>query len=330
MGTWNILLLSSLWVHAVPVYFIYVIRAFVFLASDKTNEKTIFETMWWVRLLSRLPWPVLYGVADVLFVLSFYVIGYRRKVVQENLKRSLPEFSDSERKRIEREFFRNLADYSVETLKLQTLTAEELCQRMQFRNATFVQQFREAGQPYIALASHHFNWEWLIAAATLQLDIPHHYVYQAQPNAFIDRLINAGRSRFGAYPIRRQVVAREALKRKDEFRSIAIIADQFPGHLHDKRYWTQFLHQDTAFFQGINQLAVITQYPVVYASLRKLKRGHYEMEFIPLANPPYRPNDTMVIERYIEETERAIRARPAQWLWSHKRWKKTRAEWGDA
>jgi KDO2-lipid IV(A) lauroyltransferase len=297
---------------------------------SKTNEKTIFETMWWVRLLSRLPWPVLYGLADALFVLNFYVIGYRRKVVQANLKRALPELSGRELKRIERDFFRNLADYGVETLKLQTMTAETLCRRMRFKNPEFIQPFREAQQPFITLASHHFNWEWLIAAAVPHLQIPWDYVFQAQPNTLIDRITNAGRSRFGAYPIRRQVVAREALKRKNEFRGIAIVGDQFPGHLHDKRYWTEFLGQDTAFFQGINQLAVITQYPVLYAALRKIKRGYYEMEFIPLAYPPYAKDTTVVIDRYIAETEKAVRQRPAQWLWSHKRWKKDRTAWGDA
>jgi KDO2-lipid IV(A) lauroyltransferase len=285
--------------------------------------------MWALKLLSRLPLGALYLVADVLFFFSFYVIGYRRKVVQANLARALPELTAAQRAKIEKEFFRNLADYGVETLKLQTIAPEELRKRMVYKNPEVLNPLRERGYAFIGLASHQFNWEWLIAAAGLQLPVPFDYVYQAQPNSFFDRLTNYGRTRFGAYPIRRQVVAREALKRKGLFRGIAIVADQFPGHLHDKRYWAPFLHQDTAFFQGINQLALLTQYPVLYAHIRKRQRGYYEMEFVPLAEPPYAKDSTVVIGRYIEETEKAIRARPAEWLWSHKRWKKSRAEWGD-
>lgn len=285
--------------------------------------------MWALKLLSRLPLRVLYAIADLLFVLSFYVIGYRRKVVQANLARALPELTTAQRAKIEKTFFRNLADYGVETLKLQTISPEELRQRMVYKNPEILVPLRDQQQPFMVLASHQFNWEWLLAAAGLHLSVPFDYVYQAQPNAFVDRLTNFGRSRFGAFPIRRQVVAREALRRKDIFRGIAIVADQFPGHLHDKRYWSSFLHQDTAFFQGINQLALLTQYPVLYGAIRKVKRGHYEMEFIPLTAPPYARDSYEVMDRYIQETEKAIRARPAEWLWSHKRWKKTRAEWGD-
>lgn len=286
--------------------------------------------MWALKLLSRLPFRVLYLIADFLFVVSFYVIGYRRKVVQANLARALPELSLVAREKIEKEFFQNLADYGVETLKLLTISPEELRRRMVYKNPEILEPLRKQKLPFIALASHQFNWEWLLAAAGLQLPVPFDYVYQAQPNAFVDRLTNFGRSRFGAYPIRRQVVAREALKRKNVFRGIAIVADQFPGHLHDKRYWASFLHQDTAFFQGINQLALLTQYPVLYGAIRKVKRGYYEMEFIPLTHPPYHKDSYEIMNRYIHETEKAIRARPAEWLWSHKRWKKTRAEWGDS
>lgn len=285
--------------------------------------------MWALKLFSRLPLRVLYLVADVLFFFSFYVVGYRRKIVQANLQRALPELDAAGRARIEKAFFRNLANYGVETLKLQTISPQELQRRMVYRNPEILRRLGAVQVPVIALASHHFNWEWLIAAAVLQVQLPFDYVYQAQPNAFFDRLSNYGRSRFGAYPIRRQVVAREAMRRKNVFRCIGILADQFPGHLHDKRYWAPFLHQDTAFFQGVNQLAIQMQYPVVYLTVRKVKRGYYEAEVIPLAHPPYAKDSLEVISRYIQETEKAVRARPAEWLWSHKRWKKTRAEWGD-
>ena len=121
-------------------------------------------------------------------------------------------------------------------------------------------------------------------------------------------------------------VGREALKRKGTLHSLALLADQFPGLDHDKRYWTSFLHQDTAFFQGINQLAIMTQYPVIFFVSRKIKRGYYECELIKITEPPYSKSDFRIVENYVKATEKVIREQPEGWLWSHDRWKKTREQ----
>ena len=285
--------------------------------------------MFLLRLLSRLPLRVLYVISDFLFLIGYYLVRYRRNVVHENLKKSFPEKTILELQQIEKNFYRNLCDYPIETLKLLTMPKEEVLQRMKYTNPEVIESLATQGQSMIYLTSHQFNWEWLLAGVCLNTSPPLYYVYQAQSSEFFDHFSNVIRMRFGALPIKREKVGREAIKRKGTLHALALLADQFPGLDHDKRYWTTFLNQDTAFFQGINQLAMMTQYPVIFFVSRKRRRGYYENELIKIAEPPYGKNDLSIIENYIQATEKVIREQPEGWLWSHDRWKHTRSEMGD-
>ena len=278
--------------------------------------------MWMLRLISRVPLGLLYLFSDFLFATGFYLIRYRRKVVQANLENSFPEKTAAERYQIEKLFYRNLADYAVETLKLFTISKEELQQRVVFSNPEIIQPYIQRKQSVLLLASHQFNWEWLLAAGSFGLNIPIDFVYQTQRSELFNKVSVAIRSRFGAYPIDRERVAREVIKRKHVIRGTAIVADQFPGHYNFKRYWTTFLGQRTAFFQGISQLMVLTQSPVFFAAIEKKKRGYYQVKLHLLAEPPFSENQgKAAIDAYVCQTEAVIHAHPDGWLWSHKRWK---------
>lgn len=276
--------------------------------------------MFFLRLISRLPLSILYGISDVLFVLSFYVIRYRRKLVQKNLRNSFPEKSLQEISRIEREFFKNLCDYAVETLKLLSISKEELAKRHTFTNAELILRYTNQNIPVIGLASHQFNWEWLLASGNFYFTLD--FVYQPINNKTTENLLLNCRTRFGGYAIKRNELARELIKRRGQSRLISIVADQYPGHHKDKKYLANFLNQETAFFQAPDQIASLTQYPVVFAAIRKIKRGYYETTFILLAEPPYEKDKEGVIDAYTKEAEKIIHEYPAGWLWSHNRWKK--------
>jgi len=278
--------------------------------------------MFFIRLLSRLPLPVLYIISDFLFFVSFHVIRYRRRLVKRSLRNSFPEKEEKEIKGIEKGFYKNLCDYAVEMLKLVTMPKEELSQRMLFKNPEVIEKFKAADQSILFLASHQFNWEWLLVSASVNFPMAIDFVYQPVNNQFFDRLSQKVRTRFGAYPIRRDEVARELVKRKQILRGIASVADQYPGYGRDKKYITNFLNQETAFFMGTNQLALLTQYPALYYRIEKVKRGYYEAYPVVIASPPYAKDSTFVIERYVRVVEEMIRAYPQGWLWSHNRWKK--------
>ena len=286
--------------------------------------------MFLLELLSRLPLRILYRFSDLMFAVSYYVIRYRRNIARNNLRKSFPYKTESELIDIEKKFYRNLCDYAVETLKLLSMEKDEVMRRMVFKNPEVAAAFARDGKPMIFLASHQFNWEWLLAGACLNTSPQLYYVYQRQSSSFFDLFSNLIRKRFGGLPVRREQVGREALRKRGTLHSLALLADQFPGLGHDKRYWTNFLHQETAFFQGVNQLAIITQYPVIFFVCRKISRGHYECEMITISVPPYAKDELNVIANYVSKTEEIIHDQPENWLWTHNRWKKTREEMGDA
>ena len=273
------------------------------------------------RLISKLPFWVLYGFSDFLFVMSYYVVRYRRTMVGNNLRNAFPEKEETALRAIEKKFYHNLCDYAVEMLKLLTISREELEKRMVFRNPEVSNKYLLEGQSLLNLASHHFNWEWLLTAGSLTLNGQMDFVYQPINHPFFDRFSLISRTRFGAYPIRRDKVAREIVSRKNMVRNIALVGDQYPGLRQDKKYAIRFLNQDTVFFYGSNQLAQLTQYPVMYYELRKIRRGYYEANIIALATPPYAKDDDHVLVQYVREVERLIHERPSEWLWSHDRWK---------
>lgn len=275
-----------------------------------------------LKLISRLPFTVLYRMADLLFLLSYYVVRYRKRLVWKNLTNSFPNLSKPELKKIERLFYLNLCDYAVETLKLLTISREELKNRMVYTNPELLDTYKQKNQSIILLSSHQFNWEWLLVSGNLWLNIPIDFVYQPLNSKFVDTLMQTCRLRFGGYAIKRKEVARELVKRKNMLRGIAIVADQYPGRKQNRKYETIFLNQATVFFYGSQQMANLTQYPVLYGSVKKVKRGYYTCTLVKVAEPPYAPDSEDVVKNYAKIVEEVIQKDPAGWLWSHNRWKK--------
>jgi KDO2-lipid IV(A) lauroyltransferase len=278
--------------------------------------------MFAIKLLSRLPFTILYALSDFLFFVSYRVVKYRRKLVWANLKNSFPSTSDPALRKIEKEFYKNLCDYAVELIKLLTIPKEELASRVKFVNTEVLVDILKQGQSVLCLASHQFNWEWLLTAGSIVLPEQMDFVYQPIHSKFADQFSYACRTRFGAYGIKRDTVAREVIKRRHIIRKVAIVGDQYPGHGNDKRFSATFMHQPTVFFSGLNQLASMTQYPVMYFAMRKIKRGYYETRIVQITKPPYDKETTDIITPYVAAVEKVIHADPAGWLWSHNRWKK--------
>lgn len=277
--------------------------------------------MWFLKLLSRLPFNILFFFSDFLFVLVYHGVGYRKRLVRSSLERSFPELTRKELRRIEKDFYRNLCDYGVETLKLLTITKSELKKRMRYVNPELMGTYTARGQSVLLFPSHHFNWEWLLVSGSISLPAPVDFVYQPVKNSFFDALIMRVRTQFGAHPVERNEIARNLILRKHLIRGIAVVADQYPGQGGDKRYHLTFLHQRTAFFYASQQAAWLTQCPALYASVEKVARGYYTCTFVPIGTPPYDRTDVSVVTGYAQAVEENIRRNPSLWLWSHNRWK---------
>ncbi len=270
--------------------------------------------MFVLRLISKLPLGALYVISDLIYLFTFYILRYRRQVVMTNLENSFPHASESERKQISKKFFRNLCDYAAEMLRLLSISRTELQERVVFTNADVIKQYTGKNQSVLILASHQFNWEWLLAAGCLYLPVPVDFVYLPQSSKLANAFALAIRTRFGGHAIPRETVGREAIKRKDIIRATAIVADQYPGHSNHRKYWATFLGQRTAFFYGITQLATLQKAASYFAAIKKTSRGHYEVTLVKL-------DDSRIIDTYIEESEKVIYEQPDGWLWSHRRWK---------
>ena len=270
--------------------------------------------MFVLRLFSKLPLGVLYLLSDLIYVFTYYILQYRRKVVMTNLRNSFSTTTEKELKKISKTFFRNLCDYAAETLRLLSMSRKELQTRVVFTNAGVIKEFTGKNQSVLILASHQFNWEWLLAAGCLYLPAPVDFVYLPQSSKLANAFALAIRTRFGGHAIPRETVGREALRRKDIIRATAIVADQYPGHFNHRRYFATFLGQRTAFFYGITQLATLQNAASYFAAIKKTARGHYEVTLVKL-------DDSRIIDSYIEESEKVIHEQPASWLWSHRRWK---------
>ena len=283
----------------------------------------VYGGMW---LFSALPFRVLYVLSDFNCLLMYHVGRYRRKVVRENLEKSFPEKTEAERLQIERKFYRYLSDYMLEDLKLLHMSAEDLCQRMIYKNT---EQYLELTEKYggiIVMIPHYANYEWLIGMGSVMKpgDVPVQ-VYKPLKDKYLNELFKQIRSRFGGYNIPKHSTAREIIKLKREGKNmvVGLITDQWPS---GDRYWTTFMGQETAFLNGAERIAKMMNFPVFYCELTKTRRGYCEAEFKLMTEAPKETVEGEITDMFAHELEQTIRREPAYWLWSHKRWKFTKKE----
>lgn len=283
----------------------------------------VYGGMW---LFSALPFRILYMLSDFNYLLMYHVGRYRRKVVRENLEKSFPEKTEAERLQIERKFYRYLSDYMLEDLKLLHMSAEDLCQRMIYKNT---EQYLELTEKYggiIVMIPHYANYEWLIGMGSVMKpgDVPVQ-VYKPLKDKYLNELFKQIRSRFGGYNIPKHSTAREIIKLKREGKNmvVGLITDQWPS---GDRYWTTFMGQETAFLNGAERIAKMMNFPVFYCELTKTRRGYCEAEFKLMTEAPKETVEGEITDMFAYELEQTIRREPAYWLWSHKRWKFTKKE----
>ncbi len=237
----------------------------------------------------------------------------------KNLSNSFPDKSEAELKKIERDFYRNLADTSVETLKLLTISENQLLKRVKIDN-TLTMKYHALGYAVFAMTSHFCNWEWFLVACSNQLGLKLHAVYQRLRNPFFDRLMKKIRSRFGVALHEKNDVVRDLVKLKGVTYLMSMVADQRPFSGENK-YWSVFLNQDAAFYSGSEVLARRMDIKVIYAAMRRIKRGYYEVWFEEIEVEPKQSEPNEITERFIRIAEREILKDPASYLWSHDRWK---------
>ena len=274
-----------------------------------------------IWLLSILPIFILYGISDFMYIIMYYFIGYRKKVVFENLRNSFPEKSDKEIKIIAHKFYHNLCDLFIEVVKAKTISSKALLKRLHFKNIEIVDKYYSEGRSVIAVCGHTGNWEWV--GMTLKMFIKHKGFAVVKPlsSNFWEKYISKLRLRFakeGLVPFKQTF---RVLVKNKNFTTLTLLAgDQTPTK-SEIEYRTNFLNQDTPVFLGTEKIAKALNMVVLFLNIQRKKRGHYEIDISVLTDNPKNTEDNEITEMHVNALEKAILTNPGNWLWSHRRWK---------
>lgn len=274
-----------------------------------------------VWVISLLPLSVLYFLSKALYILIYYLIRYRKKIVYENLRKSFPDKSSEEINIIAKKFYKYFSCLLLEIVKLITISKEELQKRVKLRNTEVLIDLYNKGIHGIVITGHYGNWEWLVALAD---STPYKVmaVYKPIPNKYFDRLLIRMRSKTGAYPVNMNKILKAILiNKRDEILSLSVfISDQSLVKEHIQ-YWTTFLNQDTPVILGAEKIARYTNQAVLFCKVIPLKKGYYEVELIKLFEDVSQVQDYEITEKHLKLLEQMIIEKPEYWLWTHRRWK---------
>ena len=266
-----------------------------------------------------------------MFLLLFYVIRYRRKVVHQNICSSFPDKTEKEQLKMERDFYAHFCDLIVEQIKYFSISEEEMKKRMTFKNQEMLNESCRNGRPCGLFLGHYCNWEW-VASTPMWFD--ERYVlcsqlYHPLENKVFDRIMDYIRGRFGGVNIPVEQSLRHIVKHRKGGREIIVgfIADQVPLY-HNIHYWTSFLnHPETPMFTGAEKIIKMFNMDVYFLHIRKVKRGYYEADYQLMMRDPKNAPEFAITELYTRMLEKNILEDPALWLWSHRRWKRTVKVW---
>jgi len=278
----------------------------------------LFPLIWAFTLL---PLRIQYLLSDLLFVLNFLFIGYRKKVVYLNLRNSFPEKSNKDIRSISRKFYRHLFDQMIESIALMHMSPRKILKHNRFKNPEVIEDLYKKNKGVILVSGHYGNWEWIIS---LQMLASHKTlaIYKQLNNKYFDRMYINIRSRYGMTPVPMNRILRELISReqKNELTLTYSLSDQRPLFRHIQ-YWTWFLNQDTPVYLGTEKIARKKDLAVVFLKMQKIRRGIYETEFIPLFENSRETKEHEITDKYLSILEKTIIDRPELWLWTHKRWK---------
>lgn len=273
--------------------------------------------------LSLLPLCVLYGIGDFLYLILYYLAGYRRKVVRTNLERAFPEKSETERRRIERRYYRHLSDLLVEGVKMLSMSRKNVLRRYRCTNPEILREYAAEKQSILLMSAHYNDWEWMVLSLEMQTPLHGVGVGKENTNKSFEGIINRFRTRYGTEVVFARNV-RECMKRyMEEGRPCAymMLSDQTPASAGRAWLLPSFLNQPTDMIYGSEHFAKKYGFPVLYYRVERRRRGHYLWTLEKITDRPQETADGAIVRCYAELLERDIRREPACWLWSHRRWK---------
>ena len=278
----------------------------------------IYPLLW---IVSILPFRILYAVSDLLYVFIYYFIGYRKKVVQDNLKLVFPEKSEDDLVEITKKFYQHLCDMFVESIKSMNISLDSMKARYKFNNLDIIKNFEKQNKNIVLMCAHYGSWEWIFILQTYTTHRSY-AIYKRLQNTYFDRLVKSIRARYNSYLIttKETFSVLETAKKNGILFMGGFASDQSPKK-HKARHWANFMGINVPVHTGAEALAKKLDVPVVFFAVERVKRGYYEATFQTLAETPKDFKDYEITDRFLELVENQIKQAPEYYLWTHKRWK---------
>lgn len=277
-----------------------------------------------LKLLSLLPFKIIYLISDLLYLILRNFIRYRRRVILENISNAFPEKNEKDIKSIADKFYRNLCDLLLEGIKMRGMSERQMNQRIKYKGLEQFDALYKQGKSVIVLGMHFNNWEW---ASSGQRHVKHKMLMLYNPvrgNQTLEKFILRSREKWGGtcVPVHRSARTVLEFNRAGKPTLLWLGADQTPPA--SSEFWTMFLNREAPFFSGPEKIAAHTNQPVFFHHTRKTGRGKYEVTALPLCLEPQKVAPNEILLRYVRKMEEVIKEAPACYLWSHRRWKHTR------
>lgn len=293
----------------------------------KMTAYYILFAVWYA--VSLLPFRVLYAISSIIAFVLYHIIRYRRDVVSENIAKSFPQMPQDERVRLEKQFYTHFCDLMIESIKFFSISKSEMKKRMRFKGLEQLDESYNNGKHVAAYLGHYANWEWISSLPLWLKKYQCSQMYHPLENLVTDKLIGYTRERFGGINIPVDFCIRHMIECQRQGKPVIIgfIADQAP-YWTNIHYWTNFLnHPDTPIFTGAERLIRKFDMDVFFLDVTRVRRGYYEVEFKPITKNAKECPEFWITEQYTRMFEENIMRAPAYWLWSHRRWKRTKEEW---
>lgn len=267
--------------------------------------------------LSYLPFPILYFLSDLLFILFRTIIPYRKKVIDENIKSTFPNYSAEQQIKLRRDFYRFLSDLIIESIKNLSISEKALKNRMNLSNPEILEQVGKLNKPVILISSHYNNWEWLISIQALWFKKNNFGIGMPLSHPFWDKKLTSRRERFGLKVVHAQNY-HDAFKSNNSI--VLVLADQAPSS-PEKCLWQSFLGRESAIIFGPEYMANKYDCAVIYVNVSNCKRGFYDVKIEVLVENSKTLEYGELTRLQLQKLEASIEQNPSRWLWSHRRWK---------
>jgi KDO2-lipid IV(A) lauroyltransferase len=272
-------------------------------------------------LISILPFRIFYWFSDCVYLLVYYIIGYRKKVVRANLALALPHLSNAERKKIQKKFYQHMCDMFLEMIKTMSISAKEMEKRFHVTNLDLILDYAKKGKSVILVASHYASYEWLLTINP-KIGFQGVAVYKKLANPYFDKLIRKIRSKYNTELIEtKKAIPLMAQNQREGILSLYGLASDQSPKLDRIFHSSKFMGIEVPVHTGAEMLAKKYNLSVVFVKVKKVKRGYYEATFVSLADNPKDFEDFKITELYLKEVEKQILEAPEYYLWTHKRWK---------